>query len=401
MVLQAVKITPHVWWVGAIDWTVRNFHGYSTDRGTTYNAYLIMAEKVTLIDTVKHGFEHEMFERISSVIDISKIDYIVSNHSEPDHSGGLPEAVKRIKPAKVFASTNGVKALAAHFGDMGTEITAVKDGESLSLGNLTLQFTETRMLHWPDSMFSYLLEEQVLFSQDAFGMHLASSERFDKELPWDLLKRMAQDYYANIITLYSPQVAKLLERVEKSGLSPRIVAPDHGPIWLDMEQFGQLLSLYKRWSSRQLTRKAVIVYDTMWHSTEYMARAIEDGMLKAGIKVETMPLASCSRSDVASEMIDAAALIVGAPTLNNNLYPSVADVLTYLRGLKFMTPYAAAFGSYGWSGESVKQIREYFATMETEVIGEIKTQYVPTETVKQACFDLGVKIANAVKEKIR
>ncbi len=399
--LRSVKITDNVYWVGAIDWGVRNFHGYTTDRGTTYNAYLIMADKITLVDTVKNGFEKELLSRISSVVDPEKIDYIISNHSEPDHSASLPEIVKVVKPEKLFASKMGEKALNAHFHDLDIDVTVVGDGEELSLGNLTVKFMETRMLHWPDSMFSYVVEEQLLFSQDAFGMHLASSERFDDELPWEILKKQTGDYYANIITLYSNHVAKVFKKLESADMGLKMVAPDHGPVWRNMDQFGKVLSLYKRWSSREFSQKIVLVYDTMWKSTEMMARYIEDGINSVGIKVEVMPLGSCDRSTVASEMLDAAALIVGAPTLNNNIYPSIADALTYLRGLKFKTPYGALFGSFGWSGEGNKQIKEYLDSMDIEILGEIKSKYVPDDDIRKACVELGKTVALKVKENIK
>lgn len=400
MTLTAIPIAPDIYWVGAIDWAVRNFHGYTTHRGTTYNAYLIIDEKITLIDTVKKGFERELLERAASVVDPAKIDYIISNHSEPDHSGTLREVVAAVKPEKVFASVMGQKALARHFGDIGCPVTAVKDGERLSLGRRTAAFMETRMLHWPDSMFTYLVEDRILFSQDAFGMHLATAERFDDELPWDLLERMSSDYYANIITLYSPQVARLLEKVAAAGLSLSMVAPDHGPIWRDMTRFEQVVENYRNWSARKLARKAVVLYDTMWHATEEMARYIADGIAAGGVKAEVMPLGSCSRSDVASMMIDAAALVAGSPTLNNNVYPSLADALTYLRGLKFRTPVGAVFGSYGWSGEGNAQLKEYLASMNCEVIGEVKTQYAPDAGTLAACRELGLKVAAKVKELV-
>jgi len=397
---KAVKISDSVYWVGAIDWAVRYFHGYSTKCGTTYNAYLIMADKITLIDGVKHGFEKELLERVASIIDPEKVDFVISNHSEPDHSGTLPEIIRTVKPEKVFASKNGVKALAAHFGDMGYPMFAVDDGGELSLGNRTLKFMETRMLHWPDSMFTYLVEEQILFSQDAFGMHYASSERFDDELPWQTLREMSAEYYANIITLYSNFVQGLFKKVKSSGLVFKIVAPDHGPIWRNMENFGKMLELYERWSSRTTSRKAVIIYDTMWHSTEIMARHIEDGLNSTGVSVKLLPLQSASRSDVATEMLEATAVIVGTPTLNNNLFPSVADVLTYLKGLKFQTPFAGAFGSFGWSGEGVPQIKGYLADMGCEIVGEVSAKYVPDEAVKTKCFDLGAEIGKKIINKI-
>ncbi|HPY15753.1 MAG TPA: FprA family A-type flavoprotein [bacterium] len=398
---KAVKVTDSVYWVGAVDWGVRYFHGYSTKSGTTYNAFLIMADKITLIDGVKHGFEKELLERVASVVDPQRIDYIISNHSEPDHSGTIPEIIKAVKPQKVFASKNGVKALKSHFGDMGVEITAVDDGGELSLGNRTLKFMETRMLHWPDSMFTYLVEEEVLFSQDAFGMHYASSERFDDEIPWTKLSEMSAEYYANIITLYSSFVQGLFKKVQTSGLSFKIVAPDHGPVWRNMDNFSKVLGLYQRWSSRTTSRKAVIVYDTMWHATEKMARHIEDGLLSTGVSVKVLPLQSASRSDVATEMLEATAVIVGTPTLNNNLFPSVADALTYLKGLKFQTPFGAAFGSYGWSGEGVSQIKQYLTDMGCEIAGAVNAKYQPDEKVVAECFNLGVEIGNKIINKIK
>jgi flavorubredoxin len=395
--LKAVKVTDSVYWVGAIDWNVRNFHGYKTRAGTTYNAYLIMADKITLIDTVKQGFFDEMLARIASVVPPGEIDYIISNHAEPDHSGVLSHTISTIKPEKVFASKMGVKALKAHY-ELPMEITAVDDGETLDLGNRSITFMETRMLHWPDSMFSYLNEEKLLFSQDAFGMHFACGERFDDELPWGLLEKQAESYYANIITLYSQQVVKLLKKVEDSGLIFDMVAPDHGPIWRNMGNFEKLLNLYKKWSNRELEPKVVIVYDSMWKATEKMARFIEDGVRQGGVKVKSMCMSSCDRSEVADEMLNAAALIAGSSTLNNNLLPSVADVLVYLKGLKFRTPYAAAFGSYGWSGEAVKQVREYLEVMGSEIVGEVKAQYYPGTEIEKACFDLGQDAAKRVKK---
>lgn len=395
--MEAVPLTDSVYWVGAIDWNIRDFHGYKTGRGTTYNAYLILAEKVTLVDTVKQGFFEEMLARIASIVDPGKIDYVISNHAEPDHSGSLLQAIEAVKPAKVFASKMGVKTLKAYYGE-ALDVAAVNDAETLDLGGKRLTFMETPMVHWPDSMFSYLPEEKLLFSQDAFGMHLASGERCADELPWELLEKQAASYYANIITLYSPQVVKLLKKTAESGLEFSLVAPDHGPVWRDMKSFAKLLALYKKWSNRELGRKIVIVYDTMWKSTEKMARAIEEGVRQSGIKVISLCLSSCGRSEVADEMLDAAGLIVGSPTLNNNLFPSLADVLTYLKGLRFRTPYAAVFGSYGWSGEAISQAKDQLTAMGAEIVGEVKAQYRPGVEILQACFDLGRATAQKVDE---
>ncbi|MEA3471171.1 MAG: FprA family A-type flavoprotein, partial [Thermodesulfobacteriota bacterium] len=329
-VYKAIKISDNVYWVGAIDWGIRDFHGYTTKRGSTYNAYLILADKVTLIDTVRAPFKNEMLSRVSSVIDPGKIEYIVSNHSEMDHTGSLKAVISEIGPEKVFASTMGTKALKEHFGLDG--IIPLKSGEILSLGNMELSFLETRMLHWPDSMFSYLKEEKLLFSQDAFGMHLATDERFADEIKEDILDYEAATYFANILLPYSPLILKLLDDVEKSGLDIDIIAPDHGPVWRkDLEW---TLNRYKKWAEQKPTEEAVIIYDTMWHSTEMMARAIEEGLVAGGARVKIMSMGSSHRSDVAYEVFDAGALVAGSPTLNNNIFPTMADVLTYLKGLR-------------------------------------------------------------------
>ena len=282
-VYSAVKISDHVYWVGAIDWTIRDFHGYKTPQGSTYNAYLVVADKITLIDTVKAPFKDEMLARIKSVVDPSQIKYIISNHSEMDHSGCLAEVIDLIKPEKVFASPLGIKTLQDIFHDEH-EITAVKEGESLSLGNMELNFMETRMIHWPDSMFSYLAQDQVLFSQDAFGMHLASLERFADEISAATLEYEAATYYANIVLPYSPIVLKALEKVTAKGWEIKIFAPDHGPVW--RKDLGRIIELYQKWAAQKPAAKAVVVYATMWHSTEKMARAISEALAEEGEELD-------------------------------------------------------------------------------------------------------------------
>lgn len=391
---KARKVSDHVYWVGAIDWGIRDFHGYSTEQGTTYNAYLVLADKVTLVDTVKAPFKEELLARISSVIDPEEISYVVSNHAEMDHSGCLPQVIEAVKPERVFASALGVKNLSEHF-DLGGQLTAVKDGESLSLGNMKLSFVETRMLHWPDSMFSYLDSDATLFSSDAFGMHLASSGRFDVEVAgWEY---QAAKYYANILMPFSHLVLKLLDRVGTLGIPIKTIAPDHGPIW--QRDIDRILGLYSKWAQRKPTRKAVVTYDTMWESTALMARSIGDGLVAGGAEYKMMPLKVCHRSDVVTDILDAGALVVGSSTLNNNMLPAVADILTYLKGLKPKNLVGAAFGSYGWSGESIGQVRDALAGMGVEVIGEgVKAKFVPKEDVLVQCFDLGVQIAERLME---
>jgi flavorubredoxin len=390
-VYKPIRIGEKVYWVGAIDWTIRDFHGYTTKRGSTYNAYLVLAEKVTLIDTVKAPFKEEMMERISALVDPKEIDYVISNHSEMDHSGCLADIIREVEPEMVFASIMGAKALKEHLS-IEDEIIPVKDGEKLSLGNMNITFMETRMLHWPDSMFSYLHEEKLLFSQDAFGMHLASDERFADEVRQDIIEYEAATYYANILLPYSQLILKLLEKVAASGLDIRIVAPDHGPVW--RKDLPWILGLYRNWAEQKPTIKAVVLYHTMWHSTEHMARAIEEGLLAGGARVKVMSMESFHRSDVAFEVLSAGALVAGSPTLNNNMLPAMADVLTYLKGLRPINLLGAAFGSYGWSGESPKQVHDILSEMKVDLLGDpLRAKYVPDKGTLLRCFDLGKAIA--------
>ena len=394
---KAVKVSDHVWWVGAIDWDIRDFHGYMTKRGSTYNAYLITADKVTLMDTVKAPFRDEMMARIASVINPGDIRYIVSNHSEMDHSGCLPEVIDAVRPDKVYASVMGAKTLNEIF-HKDLPLTPLKDGDSLSLGNMTLSFMETRMLHWPDSMFSYLADEQVLFSQDAFGMHLASSQRFDDEVDPAVLRYEAATYFANILTPYTALITKLLARVATAGLKFRIIAPDHGPVW--RKDIQGILGRYAGWAAQEKARKAVVVYGTMWHSTEKMAQAITEGLAAGSVDVKLMSMDACHRSDVAYEVLDAAALIAGSSTLNNNMLPGMADILTYLAGLKPKNLLGAAFGSYGWSGEASRQIQTMLTDLKVELMGDpVQTRHRPDRAVLSQCFDLGRLMAEKIHEK--
>jgi flavorubredoxin len=396
--LKAIRISDHVWWVGAIDWNIRDFHGYMTKRGSTYNAYLILADKVTLLDTVRAPFREEMMARIASVIDPGDIQYIVSNHSEMDHSGCLPEVIDIIKPEKIYASVMGAKTLQEIF-HQELPLVPLKDGDSLSLGNMTLSFLETRMLHWPDSMFSYLAQEQVLFSQDAFGMHLASSQRFDDETDPAVLRYEAATYFANILMPYAALITKLLARLDAAGLKFRIIAPDHGPVW--RKDIQGILRRYAEWAAQKPVRKAVIVYGTMWHNTEKMALAITEGLLTGSVEVKLMSMDVCHRSDVAYELLDAGALIAGSSTLNNNMLPGMADILTYLKGLKPKNLLGAAFGSYGWSGEAARQIQAMLSEMKVDLVGDpIQTRHCPDQAVLARCLDLGMQIAGKMQASV-
>jgi len=328
-----------------------------------------------------------MMSRIASVVDPSKIDYIISNHAEMDHTGALPEVIDEVKPEKVFASKMGVDALNAHFHFDG-DVTPIQDGQTLDLGGKTVTFYETRMLHWPDSMFSFLHEDGILFSQDGFGMHLASDERFDDELDECLLKSEASKYFANILTPYAGLITKLIEKMGKLDLPIKMVAPDHGPVW--RKNISKVVGWYSEWAEQKPTKKAVIFYDTMWQSTASMAASIADGVTSSGAEAKVMPLHGTHRSDVATELLDAGAIVVGSPTINNQMFPTVADVLTYIKGLKFKNLIGAAFGSHGWSGEAVKLVQAELSEMKVDIVAEGMTgKYVPREEDLEKCFSMG------------
>ncbi|HEX04957.1 MAG TPA: FprA family A-type flavoprotein, partial [Bacteroidetes bacterium] len=328
---RAREVCDKVYAVGAIDWELAEFHGYHTPHGTTYNAYLILADKITLIDTVKAKYTDELLARISSVIHPSRIDYIVSNHSELDHSGALPKIIEAVQPEAVYASPKGVQALERHFHD-DLKLNAVKDGDKLSLGNMELTFQLTSMVHWPDSMFSFLDHGKVLFSNDAFGMHVASSKLWADEHDPGHVAAELKNYYANILWLTSRAVQKVFKGMDKAEIEPSIILPDHGPGWRN--NLEKPLGLYKDWSEgKKDPNKAVILFDTMWGSTALMARVIADGLIEGGMDVQVLPLAKTERAKVALECLDASLLIVGSPTLNGGLFPTIADVLTYISGL--------------------------------------------------------------------
>lgn len=396
--MRPVEITRGIYDVGVIDWNIRDFHGYSTYRGTSYNAFLIVDEKIALIDTVKKDFSDQLLGNISKIIDPKKIDYMISNHTEMDHSGGLPRLMHRIGEDKpLYCSKMGAKNLARHFPQKWN-YQAVGTGEKLSLGNRTLTFLETRMVHWPDSMFTYLMEDKILFSSDGFGQHYAGHERFDDQIGDDIMSH-AKKYYANILLLYSPLILKLLDTVTQMGLEIDMICPDHGIIW--RKDPGKIINAYAKWAKQEQEKKAVVVYDTMWHSTQAMADEIAAGIANKGVSVRPIHIRSSHRSEIMTEVLDAAAVVVGSPTLNNQLFPTVSDFLVYMKGLKPLNKIGAAFGSYGWSGEAVKLINKELQDMKFDVIDPgIRIQYVPENKGLEACFELGQKIGQAVNERI-
>ncbi len=395
--MKPIEIVDGIFWVGSVDWNIRDFHGYSTYQGTTYNAYLILDEKVTLIDAVKKEFADELLANISQIIDPKKISYVVSNHTEMDHSGGLARVMHKIGEDKpLYCSKMGHENLTKHFRQ-DWNYHPVENGEKLALGKRSLTFLETRMLHWPDSMFSYVKEDTLLFSSDAFGQHYAGLERFDDQIG-DAIMPHAKKYFANILMPFSPLILKLVEQVTEMGLELDIVCPDHGIIW--RKDPSKIINAYIDWSEQKPKRKALVVYDTMWESTEKMAEVIVDALGQEGVDAMPMHLRKWHRSDIITEVLDAGAVIVGSPTLNNGIFPTVADFLTYMKGLNPQNKQGAAFGSYGWSGEAVKIVTSQLEEMKFDMIDPgIKIQYVPDEKGLESCYELGKKIAQALPDE--
>jgi len=389
--MKPLEVAKGIYWVGAMDWNIRDFHGYSTKQGTTYNAFLIVDDKITLVDTVKKEFADELIERISQIVDPKKIDYVISNHTEMDHSGGLARIMHRIGEDKpVYCSKTGYKNLTKHF-QQKWNYQPVEDGGQINLGKRTLVFMETRMLHWPDSMFTYAKEDKILFSSDAFGQHYAGLERFDDEIG-DAIMPHAKKYFANILMLYAPLILKLVEKVKSMELAINMILPDHGVMWRKDPM--KIVKAYVEWSEQKPKRKALVIYDTMWHSTQKMAEAIVEALGREGVDAKPMHLRTWHRSDILTEVLDAGAIIVGSPTLNNNIFPTVSDFLTYLKGLKPQNKVAAAFGSYGWSGEAVKIITKDLEEMKFKVVDPgVRVQYVPDKEALEACRELANKVA--------
>lgn len=395
--MKSIEIADGVFDVGVIDWNIRDFHGYSTHKGTSYNSFLIIDERVVLVDTVKKEFSDQLLQNIGEIINPKKIDLIVSNHTELDHSGGLPRLLHHIGEKKpLFCSKMGFKNLSCHFRQKWN-YHAVENGETFDLGKRTLMFLESKMVHWPDSMFTYLTEDKILFSSDGFGQHYAGSEKFNDQVG-DVIMQHAKKYFANILLLYSPKILKLIDNLSDLGLKIEMICPDHGVIWREKPE--QIIEAYIKWSKQEADKKAIIVYDTMWDSTKRMAEAILAGLTEERIAGKPMHLRRWHRSDIMTEVIDAKAIIIGSPTLNNGLFPTVSDFLTYMKGLKPKNKIAAAFGSYGWSGEAVKLIIKELEAMKFDIIDQsLRLQYVPDKEGLDTCFQLGKKIGKEIHLK--
>lgn len=397
--MKAVEVVKDVYWVGAIDYDVRNFHGYSytTHHGTTYNAYLVVGEsKVALVDAVSGPFSDEMFDRIRQVVDPSEIDYMISNHTEMDHSGAVPDVLKKMKRMKLICTERAVGELGKHYPN-GWEIETVKTEDEIDLGGKTLRFYEAPMLHWPESMFTYYVEEEMLMPNDAFGQHYATERRFANEVDQDTLWKEAEKYYANILWPLSRMVQRKVEEVIKLGLPIKIIAPSHGLIW--RENPLDIVTRYLEWAKGERTSdKVLIVWDTMWQSTTKLARAIAGGIDSEGLTPLLRLIPHSDRSDIMAELLEAKGIVVGSSTLHNDILPTVAPILSDFEVLKPKGKKAAAFGSYGWAGGAVKRIQESMERGKMDIIMEPFTvKWVPTDDELKAAYEFGQQFAQKVK----
>lgn len=401
--MKPVELAKDIFWIGAVDYNKRNFHGYSrSPRGTTYNSYLVRDEKNVVFDTVDNDYAGTMFCRLAKLMPLDKVDYIVVNHTEKDHAGALCQLVERCKPEKIITSTIGKRFMEAQFDTTGWPIEVVKTGDVINIGKRNIHFVETRMLHWPDSMVSYLEEDKVLISNDAFGQNIASSFRFADECDRTVLYDSMKRYYYNIVLPFSPQVLKTLKRVGDLGLSFDIIAPDHGLIFRTPEDVKFVIDSYKAFAEQKPKLRAVIAYESMWNGTTRMAEAVADGLEAENVPYVLVNLQNSHCSDVMTELADSGALILGSATRNNMPMVNMMACLAHVKGLRPQNLVGATFGTYGWSGEAPKMMADALAEMKVELVGEpLKCYFNPQEEDLAKCRELGAAVARALKEKCK
>ena len=393
------KITNMVSWVGKVDWELTKFHGdeYSTHRGSSYNSYLVRDEKVALIDTVWLPYDKEFVSRLKQEIDLKEIDYIVMNHNEIDHSGALPELMREIPDTPIYCTKKGEAIIRGHYHEDWNFVN-VKTGDTLSLGNTTLTFVEMTMLHWPDSMLTYFDGDGgIVFSNDAFGQHFAAESLFNDTVEPCALMYEAEKYYANILNPYSPVLAKKLQQIMAMNLEISMICPSHGIIWKENPM--QIIEKYTQWANAYQENQVTIVYDTMWQSTRKMAEAIADGIREVSpeTRVKVLNITHDDKNDVLTEIFHSKAVLVGSPTINYGHSFAIAGLLEMMKGLKFKKKKAAAFGSYGWSGEAVKQMNELLTAAGFELVNEgIRKLWIPDQTILDDCMEYGRDFAKAL-----
>ena len=394
---MVTELSKSVYWVGVVDWELRKLHGHelSTHRGSTYNAYLIVDEEIVLVDTVFGAFQDRLIDNIREIVDPGKINIVVANHSEFDHSGALPAVMKHCPNATVVVSKRGLESVEGHFHQMWN-FKAVNTGDKVNIGQQDLIFIEAPMLHWPDSMFTYLTGHNILMCNDAFGQHYATGLRFNDQVNQNELYEEAIKYYANILTPFSRVVTKKIDEVLALGLPVDMIAPSHGIIWRSDPL--QIVRKYQEWASQNPEPRAVILYGTMWNATRRMAEAIGDGLANSGVDYKMYNVPFSDRNDAATDVFKSRTIIVGSPTFNNGLLPSITPILSDMKGLRFRNKLGAAFGSYGWSGESVKLIEEHFEQCNIPIIREgIRCKWQPRADDLATCRSFGEEIGRATK----
>ncbi len=392
--MKAVAIKNDVYWVGVKDWNLREFHGYDTPNGSTYNSYLIMDDKITLVDGVKSYLTHEQIARIKSLVEFDKIAYIVVNHVEQDHSGSLPELMKLAPQAVIITNMAGKMALEAHFDTTGWQYQIIKTGDVVNIGKRNLSFLTTPMLHWPDSMMTYVAEDKLLLPNDGFGQHMCCEALFVKDYPNCLVEQAAKSYYANILMPFGSQAEKALNSAGEMGLDIEMIAPSHGLIWSGKEEVTQILTLYDKWARGETKKKAVVVYDTMWGATAKLAETATAEFEDAGIEVQKYCLGLTHISEVMTEVLDAEYVLVGTPTLNNQIFPRVAGFLTYMKGLQPKNKKGLAFGSYGWRAGVVKEVKQIMDDLGWQTVEAFEEKYTPKS-------DILAKFAEQVRNFIK
>lgn len=386
--MKPLEIVPDIFDVGIQDWAVRDFHGYQTEKGATYNSYLIMDEKITLIDTVKAPFAEDLLHNISQVTPLENIAYIVINHVEPDHSGAMPALAKACPNAKFIISMAGKNEAIQHYGDI-FDFEVVKDGQTLNIGEHTLTFAMMTMLHWPDNMATYCEEEKLLFSNDAFGQHYATSKRFDDLVDQGVLYYEAKKYFANILWPYARLIDKAIAKI--AGFDIRIIAPSHGVIW--RTNASEIIDLYSKWGRGVCDGSLVIAYDSMWGGTEKIARAIARGAQRAGVEVKVFKMSNTPNSTVSTEVFTCSGLLVGSPTLNSGMLPTIGSLLVYLKGLNPVGKKVATFGTFGWAGGAQKDMEEILLKFNKEVMPPFQCKWTPQAANIEAAEQYGYDFA--------
>lgn len=393
------KIADNIYWVGALEWSKEHFHGHelSIRHGTSYNSYFIDDEKKVLIDMVRANHCDDLFREIEEHIKVEDLDILIINHAEPDHASSLPRLLERNPDLEIYVSRGGKISVSRHTPQAVEKLKVVKTGDSISTGNKTLKFFEAQMLHWPDTMFTYCVEDKVLFSADAFGQHFASSERFADQVDEKGLWYEAEKYFANILTPFSSQILRKLEEFKKLDWALEIIAPAHGVCWRRSPE--SIVSRYAQWSEGKPEPTAVIIFDTIWGGSEKMAEAIARGLGEGGVSYKIFSAGTADLNDVMTDILTARAVIIGCPTLNNGIMPTLTPYLEELRGLRFKNKIGAAFGTFGWSGECIKRIEESLANAKIEkVVDGLKVQFNPLDKDLEQCEEMGRELAEKIRK---